>query len=177
MLNPLSHTSQDWGKLLNRCQDPSTSSPILAPHILIDWISLGWSSGIRVFSFKFSRWFYCATKVRSTRLWSKSLLIIMVETIILCFHCVFLPDPQVRTLKYKWVPCVVQNICVLASSFKTQRGSPGWVAQLVRVLSQYARVAGSIPGQDTKKTQWMNECINKQNNKSMFLSLLSSLSF
>ena len=170
MLNPLSHTSQDWGKLLNRCQDPSTSSPILAPHILIDWISLGWSSGIRVFSFKFSRWFYCATKVRSTRLWSKSLLIIMVETIILCFHCVFLPDPQVRTLKYKWVPCVVQNICVLASSFKTQRGSPGWVAQLVRVLSQYAKVVGLILHQATYKNPPMNASVRAKPNWCFSLS-------
>ena len=31
--------------------------------------------------------------------------------------------------------------------------SPGWVAQLVRALSWYARVSGSIPGQGTCKTQ------------------------
>ena len=34
--------------------------------------------------------------------------------------------------------------------------SPGWVAQLVRVLSQYAKVVGLISGQGTYKNQPMN---------------------
>ena len=40
---------------------------------------------------------------------------------------------------------------------------PGWVAQLVRMLSWYAKVVGSIPGQGTCKNQPMN-------NKLIFLS-------
>ena len=33
---------------------------------------------------------------------------------------------------------------------------PGWIAQLVRASLRYAKVAGSIPGQDTYKNQPMN---------------------
>ena len=35
-------------------------------------------------------------------------------------------------------------------------GRPGWVGQLIRALPQYAKVAGSIPGQGTYKNQPMN---------------------
>ena len=38
---------------------------------------------------------------------------------------------------------------------KTNR-CPNWVAQLVRASSQYAKVVGSIPGQDIYKNQPMN---------------------
>ena len=42
--------------------------------------------------------------------------------------------------------------------FKTQRNAgPGQVAQLIRALSWYAKVAGSIPGQGTFKNQPMSE--------------------
>ena len=44
--------------------------------------------------------------------------------------------------------------------------TPGWVAQLVRALSRYTKVAGLIPGWDG-----YNECINKWNKKLLFLSL------
>ena len=46
---------------------------------------------------------------------------------------------------------------------------PGWVAQWLRALSQYAEVVGSIPAQGTYKKQ--RECIDKWNSKSTFLSL------
>ena len=38
----------------------------------------------------------------------------------------------------------------------TLRKDPGWVAQLVSASSQYAKVAGSTPGQGTYKRQPMN---------------------
>ena len=39
---------------------------------------------------------------------------------------------------------------------KLKSSGPGWVAQLVRALPPYAKVAGLIPGQDTYKNQAMN---------------------
>ena len=39
---------------------------------------------------------------------------------------------------------------------KLQIFNPGQVAQMVRALSRYAKVAGSIPGQGTCKNQSMN---------------------
>ena len=39
---------------------------------------------------------------------------------------------------------------------KEKRNIPGWVAQLVRASSQYAKVVGLIPGQDTYKNQPTN---------------------
>ena len=36
------------------------------------------------------------------------------------------------------------------------KGSPGWVARLVRASSRYAKVVGSIPCQGTYKNQPMN---------------------
>ena len=39
--------------------------------------------------------------------------------------------------------------------------SPGWVVQLVVVLSQYAKVAGSKPGQGTYKNQPMSTWIGE----------------
>ena len=53
--------------------------------------------------------------------------------------------------------------------------NPGGVVQLVGASSQYTEVVGSIPGQGTYKNQ-TNECINKWNNKQMFLSLSPPLS-
>ena len=57
------------------------------------------------------------------------------------------------------------------SNLKISKYSPGQVARLVRTSSQYVNVAGSISDQGTYK----NECINKWNNKSMFLSLSLSI--
>lgn len=54
---------------------------------------------------------------------------------------------------------------VLAKNNRTQ--GPGWVAELVRASSQYAKVAGSIPGQDTQEST--SKCINKWNNRSVSL--------
>ena len=48
--------------------------------------------------------------------------------------------------------------------------SPGWVAQVIRALSPYTKVASSIPSQSTFKNQSTNECINKWKNKLMPLS-------
>ena len=55
---------------------------------------------------------------------------------------------------------------------------PGPVAQLVRVSTQYAKVVGSIPGQDTYKNQPMNASIHETTNSlspSPSLSLKSVL--
>ena len=51
--------------------------------------------------------------------------------------------------------------------------SPGQVAQLIRVWSLYTKVVGSIPSGHIQEST--SECINKWNNKSMFLSLSLSL--
>ena len=50
---------------------------------------------------------------------------------------------------------------------------PGWVALWVRVLSPYAKVAGSISGQGTHRKQPMKAEI-KRTTKSMFFSPLSN---
>ena len=39
---------------------------------------------------------------------------------------------------------------------KYQPWGPGWVAQLVRALSRYAKVVGLIPGQGTYRNQPVN---------------------
>ena len=39
---------------------------------------------------------------------------------------------------------------------KNTRIGPGWVAQLVRALSHFVKVAGSIPSQGSYKNQQMN---------------------
>ena len=54
---------------------------------------------------------------------------------------------------------------------KAGRWGPGWVAQLVRASSQYTKVAGSIPGQGTRKTQPMNASVHGAANRSISLSL------
>ena len=41
--------------------------------------------------------------------------------------------------------------------------------QLVRLLSQYAKVAGSVPSQTEHTQESINECTEKWNNKLMFL--------
>lgn len=43
-------------------------------------------------------------------------------------------------------------------------GGPDWVAQLVRTLSQYTKVMGSIPGRDTYKSQPMNVWMGRTTN-------------
>ena len=37
---------------------------------------------------------------------------------------------------------------------------PGWVARLVRALSQHAKVAGSVPSQGTYKNQARNASVS-----------------
>ena len=41
---------------------------------------------------------------------------------------------------------------------------PGWIAQLVRASSRYAKVADSVPGQGTYKNQPMNAYISGTTN-------------
>ena len=53
---------------------------------------------------------------------------------------------------------------------ENKKMSPGQVAQLVTVSSQYAKVMGSIPGQGIYKKQPMNAQIS-ETNKSVSLSL------
>ena len=64
----------------------------------------------------------------------------------------------------------------LIATKQQQSSGPGWVAQLVGALSQYAKVVGSILGLGHIQES-ANGCINKWNSKSMFLclSLLLSL--
>ena len=53
----------------------------------------------------------------------------------------------------------------LGNGFKTKGcDGPGQVAQLVRASSPYAKVAGSIPGQDTYKNQPMSTSISGTTN-------------
>ena len=54
---------------------------------------------------------------------------------------------------------LIQSCMLLYLNLKKrekERFGPGLVAQLVRVPAQYAKVAGSIPGQGTNKNQPMN---------------------
>ena len=48
---------------------------------------------------------------------------------------------------------------------------PGRVALLVRALSQYAKVVGSIPGQGTHKNQPVNASVSGTTNRCFSLSL------
>ena len=48
---------------------------------------------------------------------------------------------------------------------------PGWVAHLVRASSQYAKVVGSIPSQDTYHNQLMNAWISVTTHQCFSLSL------
>ena len=48
---------------------------------------------------------------------------------------------------------------------------PGWVVQLVRAFSQYAKVVGLIPGQSTHKNQPVNASISGTTNQCFSLSL------
>ena len=59
------------------------------------------------------------------------------------------------------IPNVILASCLLAGSVNSYNirayvYSPGWVAQLVRALSPYAEVTGSIPCQGTYKNQPVN---------------------
>ena len=47
-------------------------------------------------------------------------------------------------------------LMVLPQALKIDNACPGWVAQSVRASSQYAKVAGSIPGQGTYESQPTN---------------------
>ena len=51
-----------------------------------------------------------------------------------------------------------------------QNVGPGWVAQLVRALSQYSKVVGSIPGKVTFENQPVNTQINGTTELSLSLS-------
>ena len=44
----------------------------------------------------------------------------------------------------------------LLRRLRSEATCPGWVAQLVRTLSLYTKIVGSILGQDTYKKQPMN---------------------
>ena len=59
---------------------------------------------------------------------------------------------------------------IINETFKITFIGSGQAAQLVRVWSRETKAAGLIPGQGTYKKS-TNECKNKWNNKSMFLSL------
>ena len=48
-------------------------------------------------------------------------------------------------------PWIFRRCCI-----KINELGPDWVAQLIRALSQYAKVMGSIPSQGTCKNQPMN---------------------
>ena len=50
----------------------------------------------------------------------------------------------------------VPSLALVVPKINTYWLGPGQVAQLVRALSGYAKVAGSIPGQGTYKNQPMN---------------------
>ena len=73
------------------------------------------------------------------------------------------------------LPGQSQPSCLGAEgSVEKSIGSPDWVAQLVRVSSEYAKVAGSLPGQGTYKKESVNgmhKCMQQQRSMSLSLNL------
>ena len=53
-----------------------------------------------------------------------------------------------------WIPKVMQTI--RQRDYQKQLAEPGWVTQLVRVSSQYAKVVGLTPRQGKQKNQPIN---------------------
>ena len=75
-----------------------------------------------------------------------------------------------------YIPVFISALFIIADYPSMDNCSLGWIAQFARVLSQYAKVVGSILGLGHIQES-ANGCINKWNSKSMFLclSLLLSL--
>ena len=62
---------------------------------------------------------------------------------------------------YRSVPNIGNSVCHIVDALDKQflkkcMLGPGWVCQLVRASSRYAKVSGSIPGQGTYKNQPMH---------------------
>ena len=88
---------------------------------------------------------------RNFKIFSTQMLIRLIVVIILQY--IQVSNHYVVHLK------LIQSCMLLYLNLKKrekERFGPGLVAQLVRVPAQYAKVAGSIPGQGTNKNQPMN---------------------
>ena len=61
------------------------------------------------------------------------------------------------TLSHDYKISLTQRVYLLQNSIRISHHlNPGWVAQLVRPSSWYAKVAGSFPSQGTYKNQPVN---------------------
>ena len=64
-----------------------------------------------------------------------------------------------------------EDVKISSSHRNESTALAGWVAQSVRALSSYAKVASSIPGQGICKKQPMNASISRTTNQFVSLSL------